>query len=467
MKSTSRSTSLVRRATVAVLGIELLCGLGFSAAALLHEREARWHALDMMLHGRTDSLIGAVQDAEDPQAHVIIDPEEFSPARDDEYAVYDPNEKLIGGSQPALDVVPLQQHDGMRNVSSGGLSYRVLQRHALRIIDRAETGGAGLRRPIAVVYAVRTDRLWHQVFEATQFYLLLCVGTVGVTALLLVVFARRLLLPLRELAAAAGSIEPASLEFEAPRSAMETKELRPLGEALHLMVARVRGAFEAEKRFFHDAAHELKTAAAVVRSSVQVLNMKPRGAEEYSAGLDRVLLDNERLEDLIARMLTLARYEGNAQNGAARSNLGEQVAYVAEALASYAESREVRIEVERNGAAMVNLSAEAAQTLISNLVMNAIQHSSTGSAVRVRISANGAASAALTVQDEGCGIAPENLPHVFDRFFREDKSRSRETGGAGLGLSICKGIVESAGGEIGIDSAPGRGTTVMVDLKLA
>jgi signal transduction histidine kinase len=465
MKGTPRSTSLVRRATVVVLGIELLCGLGFATAALLHEREARWHALDVMLHGRTDSLIGAVQDAEDPQDNVKVDPEEFSPGRDDLYAVYDPAGKLIGGSQSRRETVALQPQDGMRNVSAEGHSYRVLQRHALRIIDRDETGGAGLRRPITVVYAVRTDRLWHQVFEATQFYLLLCVGTVGATALLLVFFARRLLLPLRELAAAAGSIEPAALEFEAPTSAMETKELRPLAEALQLMVARVRSAFQAEKRFFHDAAHELKTAAAVVRSSVQVLGVKPRSAEEYSAGLDRVLQDNERLEDLIARMLTLARYEGNAQNGTAQSDLGEQAGCVAEALASYAESRDVRIEVSRYGNALVNLSAEAAQTLVSNLVMNAIQHSTPGGTVQVSVSANGNSNAALTVIDSGSGIAPKNLQHVFDRFFREDKSRSRETGGAGLGLSICKGIVESAGGEIGIESAPGRGTTVMVDLK--
>jgi signal transduction histidine kinase len=460
-----KSTSLVRRATVAVLGIELLCGLGFAAAALWHEREARWHALDMMLHGRTDSLIGAVQDAEDPQDNVMVDPEEFSPGRDDEYAVFDPAGKLIGGSQLPRDAVQMQQQDGMHNVSAGGRSYRVLQRHALRIIDRAETGGAGLRRPITVVYAVRTDRLWHQVFEATRFYLLLCVGTVGATALLLVLFARRLLLPLRELAAAAGSIEPASLEFEAPRSAMQASELRPLAEALHLMVARVRSAFQAEKRFFHDAAHELKTAAAVVRSSVQVLDMKQRTPEEYSAGLDRILQDNERLEDLIARMLTLARYEGGAQSGSARSDLGEQASCVAQALSSFAESRNVRIEVMRDGDAVVNLGADAAQALISNLVMNAIQHSAPGSAVHLSVAANGAAHAALIVEDSGSGIAAENLSHVFDRFFREDKSRSRETGGAGLGLSICKSIVESAGGAIGIESEPGRGTTVLVELK--
>jgi signal transduction histidine kinase len=114
---------------------------------------------------------------------------------------------------------------------------------------------------------------------------------------------------------------------------------------------------------------------------------------------------------------------------------------------------------------VVNLSAEAAQTLISNLVMNAIQHSAPGNAVRVRVSVNGTPNAVLMVEDSGSGIAPENLPHVFDRFYREDKSRSRETGGAGLGLSICKSIVESAGGEIGVESVPGRGTTVIVDLK--
>jgi C4-dicarboxylate-specific signal transduction histidine kinase len=103
------------------------------------------------------------------------------------------------------------------------------------------------------------------------------------------------------------------------------------------------------------------------------------------------------------------------------------------------------------------------EIVISNLVMNAIQHSAEGSPVRVAARAIGAGILVM-VQDFGSGISADSLPHVFDRFFREDASRSRETGGAGLGLSICKAIVEKAGGGIEIESQKGRGTIVKIRL---
>lgn len=112
---------------------------------------------------------------------------------------------------------------------------------------------------------------------------------------------------------------------------------------------------------------------------------------------------------------------------------------------------------------MVRMAAEDISVVVSNLVVNAVKHSSPASFVEVAIeSANDAA--VLRVRDHGAGIAPEALPHIFERFYREDTSRSRETGGAGLGLAICKSIVDGAGGTIAVTSAPGMGTSVTVTL---
>jgi signal transduction histidine kinase len=113
------------------------------------------------------------------------------------------------------------------------------------------------------------------------------------------------------------------------------------------------------------------------------------------------------------------------------------------------------------------LSEEAAESLVSNLLMNAVQHSAQGAEVCVSVFASTAGDLAeLRVADAGEGIASENLAHVFERFYREDRSRSRETGGAGLGLAICKSIVESAEGVITIESTPGSGTTVIAQFPL-
>jgi signal transduction histidine kinase len=457
-----KSNSLIRRATVAVLAIEMLCALGMASIALWHEQATRMQALDETLQGRSDSLMGAVQDAEDPEDNVKVDPEEFSPGKGEQFAVYNADGRLVGSSQDNPSAVALGPIDSFRYVTVHGHRYRVLQRKALRIIDREETGGQGLRRPVTVVYAVRSDHVWHEVLEATRFYLLLSAASICVTALLLVLLARRLLRPLNDLASAASSIKPSALEFSPPASALETAELRPLADALAQMVARLRRAFEAERRFVSDAAHELKTAVTVVRSTIQVLGMRTRSVQEYRTGIDRILEDNQRVEELVSRMLTLARFEERAHGASDEAELGTEAAIAVKNLASYAEWRGVALNFAEDAGVKVQMDPEAIQTLVSNLVMNAVQHSNRGSEVRVSVRSNGhgPGKAALEVEDFGTGISAESLSHVFDRFFREDLSRSRETGGAGLGLSICKSIVENAGGSIEIRSEQGKGTIV-------
>ena len=270
------STSIVRRATASVLGIELFCALCFAGSAIWHEREVRFRALDVSIQGRSDSLIGAVQDAEDPEDRVKVDPAEFSPPPTDIYAVYSLDHRLVGSSPSACSEVIAQRGDGVRSMRAGGHHYRVLERQALRIIDREETGGVGLRRPVTVIYAIRTDHLWHAVMEAVRFDVLLSLGLLCVTAVLIVYLLRKLLQPLNELAAEAASIRASTFQFSPPASAMHARELKPLAEALSQTMARLRQAFEAERRFISDAAHELKTAVAVVRSSIQVLSMRTR-----------------------------------------------------------------------------------------------------------------------------------------------------------------------------------------------
>ena len=454
--------SLVRQATVTVLSIELLCASTFAGASLWHEWEARLRALDLSLLGRSDSLIGAIQDAEDPLDSVKIDPEEFSPGQNDEFAVYNLDGKLVGASPGDHSALEIRNRDGFRSVQANHRHFRVMERDALRIIDRDETGGIGLRRPIKVIYAIPTEHVWHEVMDATRFYLLLSLASVVATAVILIVLARRLLHPLNELASVAGSIEPSALHFTPPASALQTRELAPLTRALIQVVDRLRDAYEAERRFMSDAAHELKTAVAVVKSSIQVLGMRSRSAQEYRVGLDRVLDDNQRVENLISRMLILARMnEGTPKPD--DIDVGETIRSALEEISSYADARRVSMEPSLDANLRARMVPEEVKTVVSNLAMNAIQHSSQGSSVRVAARVIGP-SILVMVQDSGTGISTENLPRVFERFFREDASRSRETGGAGLGLSICKAIVEKAGGSIEIESERGKGTIVKVRL---
>ena len=454
--------SLVRRIVGAVLGLELMCAAAFSGTALWHERRSRLRAFDAVLQGRSDSLLGAVQDAEDAEDNVAVDPAELRLPKEDVYAVYNRGGRFLGGSASPASQIAMRAGDGVRSLRLDGRDYRVLEREALRIIDRAEYGGVGLRRPVTIVYAAPTAHVWHEVWEAAGFYALVSLSLVGGTAFLLVISIRRFLQPIEQLAAAASAISVANLSFTPPAAALGSRELRPLGDALSALMERLREAFAKEQRFVGDAAHELKTAVAVVRSSIQVLSLRPRSAEEYRRGLDLALADTERVEALVSRMLSLARFEERPGTTPAPLALAPAIRSILASLHTFARAHEVCVEASLCEDLRVKVSAEAIGTLVSNLVVNAVQHSPRGACVTVRAQPlEGPANlVVLEVEDRGHGIAETSLPHVFERFYREDTSRSRETGGAGLGLAICKSIVEAAGGTIDLRSVQAQGTTV-------
>jgi signal transduction histidine kinase len=205
---------------------------------------------------------------------------------------------------------------------------------------------------------------------------------------------------------------------------------------------------------------------AVARSSIQLMMLRPRAATEYAHGLEALFDDNLRVEDLVTRMLSLARLDEQGSVPLAPIDIaliGERTML---RLRNFAEAHQVELKGNIEEPVIVWMAEEGIQILVSNLVINAVQHSPSGAAVELTIEQQ-EKSAILRVCDYGAGISAGALPHVFERFFREDTSRSRETGGAGLGLAICKSIVEGAGGTIAIDSNPGEGTNVTVTLPCA
>jgi signal transduction histidine kinase len=462
-----RSRSLVRQTVWIVLSAQLLCAVSLSGVALLHERHTRIRAFDVRLQGRSDSLLGAIQDAEDPDDNVMIDPAELNLPGDDVYAVYNQGGRLLGSSRVAPPVLTVRQADGFRDARIGKARYRVLQREGMRVIDRPENDGVGLKRPVTIVYASPEDHLWHEIFEAVRFYLVAIVLAAGVTVALVGLLIRRALSPLSELAMAAEQLSLPALNFAAPPSVLRVRELRPLAEVLGDAIERLRVSFAKEHQFVGDAAHELKTAIAVVRSSVQLLMLKRRSPDEYAAGLDRVLEDNSRVEALAAQMLQLASLEEGSAVDAPVVDLGKLAAATLERLRPFAEVRGVLLRFASAGGGMVRIRPEHATVLVSNLVMNAVQHSASGQTVNVTLGGHGSQEITLDVEDTGAGIAREALPHIFERFYREDRSRSRETGGAGLGLAICKSIVEATGGSISVESAEAQGTRVTVIFRTA
>ena len=473
--------SLVRQALLGIILAELACVAALTAITVAHERAVRFRAIDVTLEGRADSLFGAVQDAEDLGDNIMLDPREMVLPQGDLFAVYDGGGRRLGSSPQA----PLQLIEpgcpGVHSRSLDGRSYRVLERHNLRIIDRAESGGAGLQRPLTIVYATPLDRIWRQIFKGIGFYLGASLLLIAGTTLFMVLLMRRLLQPLEQLAAATAAVTPRDLEFRAPRSALELRELEPLAHTLSAVLSELKVAFERQHRFLGDAAHELKTAVAVVRSSLQLLLLRPRTPAEYAGGLHQLVEDNLRVERLIARMLLLARLEEQSDPSPAASDLAAVASACLQKLQPLAEQAGVHLEgtlfgvtlapgeatcSDKNGRRyMSTLSSHDLDVLLSNLLTNAVEHSPPGSSVHLELTAEGT-TAKVHVLDRGEGIPESALPHLFERFFRADSSRARTTGGAGLGLSISKAIVDSARGTMSIHSRLGEGTAVTATLPL-
>jgi signal transduction histidine kinase len=457
--------SLTRRLIVAVLLAELLCVVCFSVIAILHEVHGRRRAFDIMLSGRADSLLGAVQDADDPEANVTVDRSELALPAQDIYEVLSPKSRLLGASpnaEPqALRTIASATTDGYFNVEIDGVHYRALRKQGVRVIDRLENGGR--RRPVSLIYASPTEHLRHELMEAVRFYVLSSLVLLAATGLLLALLLRLGLTPLRELAHSASRVSASSWEFVPTENAMRTRELVPIISSIRHLLAGLREAFERQRRFTGDAAHELKTSLAVLKSSVQLMTLGCRNAEEYEKGLIDLAVDVQRMEDLTERMLALARVEEEPLKAAEVLDLGEVLRPLMQRLRAFAELKEITIRLVEQGPCLVSMHPSDAEILTSNLLMNAVQHSTPETEVTLSVtSRNGVAE--IRVSDRGDGIPDSALPHLFERFYRADASRSRESGGTGLGLAICKAIVDRSHGSIGVESASGQGTQIVVTL---
>jgi signal transduction histidine kinase len=396
---------------------------------------------------------------------VMLDGTEAKLPQQDIYQAEQTGVRVLGHSRNWTGM-PEGKPGDFFSISAGGQHYRALKIEGLRVVDPGEKGG-GTPRRVTIFYGAPIDRVWSEIWETVGFYSATSLGLLAISGVLIFYLLSRGLSPLRELATEAEGVSVESWNFVPPSRARIIRELAPLTAALETVLARLEHSFVQQRQFIGDAAHELKTAVAVLKSSLQLLTLRQRTALEYERGLERCLLDCERMEETVAKMLTLARVEANAPPVAgAIADLEECLRWAVRQFESMAELKRQSILIIGEGPVMVEAEAEQLQLLCGNLLLNALQHSPTGSSIRAFIKQE-ITHAELAIEDDGEGIAPQDLPHIFDRFYRGDSSRSRKTGGTGLGLAISKAIVSRWQGTIDITSSVGIGTRVVVDLPSA
>jgi signal transduction histidine kinase len=470
-KITARPFSLAGRIIARVIICQLVLTAALTTVAVLYARRELGRGFDATLNGWAANTLAAVRYTDSQIPDLLFDPAlipvSSSRRHPDLFEIRRSDGSLLARSAGPLPV-ELEQGGTFFNFILNGIPYRAVVLRQVPVLDREENISVPQR--VTVIYAASRVGFHEQLME-------LGISVAGVSVLLLLIVSvvaawgvRRGLEPLRELAGQAGAISVLNWEFRPPAEASMAKELVPLTSAIETVLERLRESFRQQRDFTSDAAHELKTSVAIVKSTLQSLLQRPRPEQEYRAGLESMLEDCGRLEDLLGRLLRLARIEQWAENGMNRKLGVTEVTSTCEAAISriqaLAAARNIQIELIAPQEVHLQADPEDLEVIWVNLLENALQYSPVGSKVAIHVERNGGSTACVSVQDSGPGIPEEQLPHVFERFYRGDPSRARSTGGFGLGLAICKAMVTAYGGQIQAVNRNGSGTEMRVELLI-
>ena len=235
-------------------------------------------------------------------------------------------------------------------------------------------------------------------------------------------------------------------------------------------VTQLQQLEQARREFVSNVSHELRTPLSIFRGYLETLIDEPDLAADERERILRVMEKHSmRLHSLVDDLLSLARLEApDPQLNVAPFAINDWLRHVATEWDKKAGAKQLRIvaEIEHD---LPKIAADEArlEEIIHNLLDNAVKYSKAGDQIKIRAARNGTENVAISVADEGAGIAAADLPRIFERFYRADKARSREVGGTGLGLAIVKHITQLHGGSVEAESQLGRGTTIRVILPIA
>ncbi len=426
----------------------------------------RWRldsAFDDQLQGQANLILSTI----DPAGDAVTADAGAAMRNDEEYVV-----RLLDGrgevvTERGSAAVIAQDRAGVEQALNGDSTYRsIVDRDGerLRILTvtiRGDEGGE-----IVGVLQVGLDRgdLDETLAQVALGLLILVPVAVLVTAVGGYVLSGPALRPVADITDLANSIDERDLherlDYRGPND-----ELGKLASTFDAMLARIENAFQRQRRFTADAAHELRTPLSLMRSQVDIARSRPRSADDYRHALDGLDADLQRLTALTDALLSIARLDSPEMTpDLAAFDMAGTISSVLTLYQGSAESAGIVLTGDTRPTPLVADEDLMIQVLV-NLLDNALAHTSPGEQVTAGC-APGDESVHIWVKDTGAGIPAPDQARVFDRFYRPDPGRSRTRGGAGLGLAICKAIVDAHHGTIALTSTVGAGTTIDIRLPL-
>lgn len=277
---------------------------------------------------------------------------------------------------------------------------------------------------------------------------------------------RRALAPLRSMSRAARTMPADDRERRLPVAATGD-ELQELGLAFNDLLARLQESFERQARFTGDASHQLRTPLTALLGQIEIALRHSRPADEYLRVLHVLHCQALQLRQIVDSLLFLARADAEAKSLPLQRL--ELHAWLRESLVSWsghARAADLRLETSSAGPFEVRAQAALLRQLLDNLLDNACKYSAAGTPIAVRLSGE-TDTICLTVADAGCGIADEDLPHLFEAFYRSTQARRQGVPGLGLGLAVAGRIAAALGGRLHVRSQPGRGTQFTLEMPRA
>ena len=277
--------------------------------------------------------------------------------------------------------------------------------------------------------------------------------------------ASRVLKPVEQITRTAQKIEESDLS---QRIAVKNDdELGRLASTLNDMIARLEEAFNRQRQFTADASHELRTPLAIMQAEATLALSKERTEDEYKKSLETISQESTYMSSVIGKLLFLARSDaGKEQFNFEDVDLKDLITGLSTNVEALASDKGIKFTVDAQENLVVSGDKVKLRQLFINILENAVRYTPADGNISVSLVRKDGGALAI-ISDTGIGIPPEHLPHIFERFYRVDKARSRVDGGVGLGMAIAKYIADSHKGKITVESEVGKGTifTVTIPLK--
>ncbi len=456
-----KSESIRVRLTLWYSLVLALCLSLFGGGAYFAMRYSIYATLDAELRQRLEGVRGIISE-DAPRGSATLDDElrELATGEGARGRL-----RVADGAGHVLFASPGMQSPTARETNrkvSAGFDERIAREPFRVLWDRVEVAGTLYDVTVAIStkeLSEALERFRDVLYLAGPLFLLLA-------ALGGYWMSRRALAPVDEITQSARNIgaQNLAMRLAVPQTG---DELERLATTLNEMLSRLDAAFQRIAQFTADASHELRTPVSVMRTSAEVALRKPRAAAEYREALSQILRESERVSRLIEQLLLLARADsGSTAIPITRTNLNETLEKAWKQTNFLANAKHLNSESFVPAAPIwVYGDPASLERLFLILLDNAVKYTAGGGRIELRLSTNDGFAVA-EIRDTGIGIAPEDIAHIFDRFYRADRARSRETGGTGLGLAIGRWIAQAHGGEIRVQSEPSKGSSFQVRLPL-